>query len=141
MSSIIYALYLIPIAIIAINIWVIVYTFKLRKNKCECAIDNRLTFIQFALIFNMTIGLFVAMSYGVTNHILRAISIIIGIIYVIISILYIRDMRKTNCACSEDTARDVWEVLVYISAVLYVLMAVTTVVSLGMNRKQKSFIR
>jgi hypothetical protein len=111
--------YVLAVILIALQVWILAYTVDLREKNCACAIDWRLTFIQFAIIFNLLAG-FIAFYVPV----IAVLTVPIAIAFIIVGLMYIQDMKSSKCSCSENRARDMLEILLYVSAVMWVMSIV-----------------
>lgn len=108
--------YIFSAIVIIFRLWILKYTVDLRKNNCTCAIDHRLTFIQFAIFISIAF-MFIRPFY--TNSLLKLVAGVVGLSYVVVGIWYIRDMRETKCACSERLERTILEYVLYAYAAIY----------------------
>jgi hypothetical protein len=113
--------YVISAIVIIFRLWILKYTVDLRQNNCECAIDQRLLYIQFAIIVSIIL-MFIRPFYQ--NSLLKLIAGLISFSYVVVGIWYIRDMKATECVCSEHLARTVLEYVLYAYAAIYFIMFV-----------------
>lgn len=109
-GSVVYVLF------VLLKLWILKYTVDLKAKSCTCAVDWRLTFIQFAIVFSIIGGV---LSYYVP--ILSVLVLPVSIAFILVGIMYIYDMKKTKCECSQATERDALEIILYISAGIWVV--------------------
>ena len=114
MSKIMNIAMVISVAVILVNVYLLHYVTKL-ESTCDCSKDWKRTFIKNFLY--LTIALLLVNLFGVslgkfTKYILY-ISTVLAAINIIVIFLYIRQLKATKCACSEDNARTLMEVINY----------------------------
>lgn len=105
------------ISILGVALWsyIFVYILKLEKIGCECALDWRRTFIQYYIIVLVLVALSQIANIFTTLPIIVKICLLFGsIAFITITFLYVRDLKKKKCECSDETARDVLEIVNYI---------------------------
>ena len=107
------------VLLVLLKLWILKYTVDLKNKSCTCAIDWRLTFIQFAIVFSI-IGSFLAYYVPMLGMLVLPVSIA----FILVGIMYVYDMKKTKCECSEARERDVLEIILYISAGIWVVALV-----------------
>ena len=134
-SKLQFILHLLWLIFLVLDIWILVYTFKLRKIHCSCAINWKLTYIQ--VILSMSIlfllftignnvvkqsggGLLSSMPKGlkvgffVFTILFNIATIVnIGIVY-----SYIKQIEKDMCACAEDPAKEAMKYINYINIII-----------------------
>jgi hypothetical protein len=104
------------IVFLVLKLWILKYTLDLKSASCTCAMDWRLTFIQFAIVFSIIGGL---LTFYLP--VIGALVLPVSVAFIIVGIMYIRDMKATKCQCSEARERDVLEIILYISAGIWVV--------------------
>lgn len=131
--------------LVAINIWVLVYLFRLESIGCKCAMDWRRTYVIAYLIVSIVYSAFVwFLTYrfsksaligadsripAITLGVLSLVMLIAGILYIVFGMQYISRLREEKCECSDDVAREVWEVVLYIHIAFLVLGALMILLS------------
>lgn len=113
--------YIFSAIVIVFRLWILKYTVDLRDNNCECAIDHRLLYIQFAIVVSIIL-MFIRPFYQ--HSLLKFIAGVISFSYVVVGIWYIRDMKATKCVCSEHLARTLLEIVLYAYAAVYFILFV-----------------
>jgi hypothetical protein len=108
--------YVLAVVLIALQVWILAYTIDLREKNCACAIDWRLTFVQFAIVFNLFAGFFAFYIPAIA-----VVTVPVAVAFVIVGLMYIQDMKSSKCSCSENRARDALEILLYVSAFMWVI--------------------
>lgn len=136
--------FILALAMLIINVFVLVYIDKLEKIGCECAKDWRKTYAYVYLITSIVYGFLAGVTYtasqtNASSNVLKILSVVMfvgqiilfvaGILYIIFSIQYINKLRDIKCKCSKHLTRDVWEVVLYIQVVLIILAVILAVVS------------
>jgi hypothetical protein len=101
------------------KLWILKYTVDLKNKNCTCAVDWRLNFIQFAIVFSIIGSL---LTYYIPLLSILVLPLSIGLI--LVGIMYVYDMKKVKCECSEARERDVLEIILYISAGIWVVSLV-----------------
>lgn len=139
-------LFLLSLLLLALNIYILVYLFRLEGTGCECAMGFRRTYAIAYIIASFVYSVLMA---GVDMYLTAAgktpednpalvigvgtvsfAMLAAGIAYVILSVQYINRLRDEKCACSDALARDVWEVVLYIKIALYAVVALQFVIAL-----------
>ena len=124
---------------VAFSAWFIAYLTALEKKGCKCA----LTWHRKAMIALIMISLVVAFGTLFTeqNSTLRTVSGVvmapINIAYIVISLIYIMQLKKENCECSKDPARTTIEVFAWIAVAFACLALLLSVLSMFIERSKK----
>ena len=132
---------IVGLAVIALQIYILWYTFRLERIGCKCARDFRLTYAQVYIILSVAISVALSVMEVLTDEknveamsiaraALQGILFIAGVLYVIFVWQYISKLRRIKCACSTSLARDIWEVVNYIQAALLILTVLMIVVAM-----------
>lgn len=118
---------------ITINFMALQWILKLEQISCKCSENWKRDYIKYVLYgWFIYILLPIAMKlYGIfmgdkvsIPKIFDIITLIFGfffIVNVIISIMYISELKETNCSCSEDVRRETYYYYQIIYLSLYVL--------------------
>lgn len=133
---------IISLAFIALQIYILYYTFKLERIGCECARDFRRTYAQAYIIASLavyaTLGVLEALTNAENLHamaiakaVLNGVMFLSGIVYVVFVWQYISRLRRIKCACSTSLARDVWEVVNYIQAAIIIITVIILVIAMA----------
>jgi hypothetical protein len=114
------------LTIFYIAIWgyILLYIAKLEKLGCKCSKNWQREFIKYYIIFMLLIfiiRLFDSSSPYNLPPILMTIQFVLTIVFVGIVYHYIMNLKQKNCKCSNDTARDILEIINYIQIFLIVL--------------------
>jgi len=105
---------------------IIYYLNNLQTIGCECAMNSKRTFIFAYTIFSLLFGVPQLFTDKVTKFLTKYPAAIFGlsllmITNIIVTLLYIEDIKKANCKCSESVFRDMMYYLAIINACLYAL--------------------
>jgi hypothetical protein len=105
---------------------IIYYLNNLQTIGCECAMNSKRTFIFGYTIFSLLFGIPQLFSKDLTNYLAKYPAALVGILVlaisnIVITLLYIEDIKKANCKCSESVFRDMMYYLAIINACLYAL--------------------
>lgn len=140
--------FLLSLALIALNIYILVYLFRLESIGCDCAMDFRRAYAIAYLIVSMVYSVTVAIVMhvfsntsvgarldgrvpGIVLGVMSLVMLIAGILYVVFGVQYINRLRDEKCACSQALARDVWQVVLYIKIAFYILIALLVIITLS----------
>ena len=127
-----------------INIYAIVWIYKLETIDCKCSNSWMRLYIKYYLhviIPIMTITLLIniylyfnELTYrDITNDLFTFYRVIVGfvnffgLINIIISIIFINELKKINCECSEDIKREVY--FIY-NIILASIISITVLIAL-----------
>jgi len=124
--------------LVALNIYILVYLFRLESIGCKCAMDWRrayvIAYIIVSFIYSAAVW-FITFKFkdsallrdsripAVTLGALSLVVLVAGILYIVFGMQYIARLREQKCECSDDVAREVWEVVLYIHIAFLVLGA------------------
>jgi len=105
---------------------IIYYLNNLQTIGCECALNSKRTFIFAYTIFSLLFGIPQLFTDKVTKFLTKYPAAIFGlsilmISNIVVTLLYIEDIKKANCKCSESVFRDMMYYLAIINACLYAL--------------------
>ncbi len=94
----------------ALNMWILKWTFELRSKKCACAVNRKLTYIQFWLIASLAIFVInpiLVRMLPMTAHAVLGLGVMaMSIAYLAVGFIYVRDLQKAQeCKCSEGPER------------------------------------
>ena len=126
-------LFIFDIYSIASLIIYLLFIYKLRDPNCDCSDSWMKKFILICTyIFLTTNIIFAAIFLSRTNVRTAIISyyvlIVLNIIYTVIVILYITDLKKKNCECSHVWEREYVYITSLISAVLFCISILTVII-------------
>jgi hypothetical protein len=122
MNLVVVTLFILWLSYLAFAGWFLVYLFKLSEKKCECALTwHRKVLI--ALLFIMVMG-HILRNVSSMNLLMKNLQGLASTCFIIISLVYIFQLRKIKCGCSNDPARTTMEVLnwMYIGFTAFVLL-------------------
>lgn len=120
---------------LAFAIWFLIYLTDLEKKGCKCA----LTWHRQALVAFLIISIIVAFATLFTapkspvRVLMSMIMLPISISYIVISLVYIMQLKKENCECSKDPARTTIEVFAWIGVALAGLVLLLSLLALGVG--------
>ena len=104
---------------IALLIWILVWSFRV-KERCPCAVNGKLVFIQVYIIFSLA-SMFVPL--------LALFTAPMNLAFIVVSFIYLREMDKNACPCRNDMEKKaltgvVWlNVAQWIVAIVFILSA------------------
>lgn len=135
-------LYIFDIYSIASLIIYLLFIYKLRDPNCDCSNGWKKQFILICTyIFLATNIIFASIFLSKVNLKATVISyyvlIVLNVIYTIIVIIYITDLKKNNCECSHVWEREYVYITALISAVLFCISILTVIVVAIMHRNLK----
>jgi len=145
-----FAIFIGLIALI-INVYAIVWIYKLETIDCKCSNNWMRTYIKYYLhaiipIMSITLLINIYLYFNdltyrdITNDLFTAYRVIagfvnfFGLVNIIISIIFINELKKINCECSEDIKREVYFIYNIIMAsiisisILIALMSIPLIV-------------
>jgi amino acid transporter len=134
------------INILFIVLWsfVIKYITELESN-CNCSKNWKRDFIKYSLIifiiilFIQILLRFIKKKIKINNIILLLI-FIFNFIFTIIVAVYINELKKNECKCSESNIRTVLEIINYIRMSLMIIVALAIFyLYYGMYKKLKNY--
>ena len=125
---------------------IIYYLNNLQTIGCECAMNSKRNFIFGYTIFNILFGVTNLFTDKVTKFLTKYPAAIFGlsvlmITNIIVTLLYIEDIKKANCKCSESVFRDMMYYLAIINACLYALGGLMALYALYMFSKFMSSLK
>ena len=112
---------------------ILYYLNKLETIGCKCAMNYKRTYIMHYTIFNLGFGAASLVSGGrLIDYIEKssfAIPIILvlavaGITNIVFTLMYVEELKKDNCECSESVFRTMMYILSIIGAVVWGLVIV-----------------
>ena len=111
--------YIFNAIIVALYIAFLVYLFKLEKVGCNCALNWKrnymITFMIFALSTNLISIIIPSLGH---NVVFVFISAVLSLMFLIVTIQYIRKLKNDKCDCSKNLTR---EIMFYYSWIMLVL--------------------
>lgn len=127
-----------PLIGITLSSIIVYYLKNLETIGCECAMNEKRTYIFVYSSVVIAFNAFVLLYGGVDNLVkfynkfpltwaFPIIIAIAGIVNIVYTLQYIEDMKKLNCKCSKSPYRDMMYVLAIINAVSLGLTLVTGV--------------
>ena len=103
-------LYISAIIVIIIYIIILTFIFQLNSQLCQCASNWKKEFIRYYCFY--AILKTVIIVYGFSSlyqnkifNIYKYVDIILFISFVVITLTYIKDLRKNKCLCSQSWKR------------------------------------
>ena len=107
------------LALIALDVYILLYIIKLETIGCDCAMDWRRMYIMFFIAFHVLLMMsmiFLGTSYS--SPFLGIVSFVASVLFIVFSLQYVHRLKKEKCECSLSRARDVLEIVAIIDAVL-----------------------
>ena len=107
------------------------YIFRLESTGCACAKDWRRTYIQFYLIVTVVVAVIQLgvlsfdglQAWSKFSAAISGVMLVFGIIFVVTTLQYVHELKKIKCACSQNVARDVLQIVAIIQAAAYSITA------------------
>lgn len=109
---------IIDIIIIIINVFALMWIHHLEAVSCTCSENWKRDYIKYflyaffvMLILRILVFLFTGQSILRQNMLLTSIMFLyyaFSIVNIFVSIIYISELKNTNCTCSEDVRREVY---------------------------------
>ena len=111
----------------------LLFIYKLRDPNCDCSNSWKKEFILICTyIFLVTNIIFASIFLSRTKIRTAIISyyvlILLNIVYTVIIIMYITDLKKKNCECSHVWEREYVYITALISAVLFCISILTVII-------------
>ena len=132
-----------------VGISTILWIDRLEKEKCVCSEDLRRSQIKnwwtFMIIF-VVISFIISLIIKEDNQAVQFLTLgvtLVGFVFVVISLIYIVNLRKKKCECSDSIGRDIlfaYDILILLLVGLLVLTFILGVLSalvLGTDKKIK----
>jgi len=119
--------------LIAITLWVYIlgYIYKLESIGCECSEQGWMrNFVKYSIgviITLIVLRIFDLWTFDNLAPAVVTLEFIFMTVFVMVSYHYIHFLKKKKCLCSEDKARDIFEVVNYIQLFLLLLAYVVSV--------------
>lgn len=119
---------------------IIYYLNNLQTIGCECAMNNKRTFIFGYAIFSLLFGVPQLFTKDLTNYLAKYPVAALGVLVlaisnIVVTLLYIEEIKKANCKCSESVFRDMMYYLAIINACIFGLMILIGIYGLYMLHK------
>jgi len=132
-----------------VGISTILWIDRLEKEKCVCSEDlrrsqikNWWTFMIIFVVISFIISLIIKEDNQAVQFLTLGVSLV-GFVFVVISLIYIVNLRKKKCECSDSIGRDIlfaYDILILLLVGLLVLTFILGVLSalvLGTDKKIK----
>ena len=119
---------------IGLYTWFLVYLFKLSDKKCTCALTWHRKALIALIIIMIVCNIFMKFSSS-GGGLVQLMAGIAFLLYLIISLVYIFNLKKIKCDCSKDSARTTMEVLNWLAISFTVLGLLVSVPFLLFVRK------
>ena len=119
------------------NIAILLWLYKLKQIKCDCADNWKRTYMQYYIIYSMVFTGIIVIGGVFDNYkkalsILLSISSIAGLLYIIFGLQYLTALRKNNCICAKDIRQNILFYLLWIDVGMLILSALLILASFGM---------
>ncbi len=123
------AVILAGLVMFALNLWILRWTFQLRDKKCACAINAKLSYIQFAMLASLAFFVFEPLLSAVLpmkgTLAIASVMLLISLAYLVVAFIYLRELQKAeDCKCSEGPERTAFYWVNWINIVSTVLLLV-----------------
>jgi Mn2+/Fe2+ NRAMP family transporter len=121
-----------------VGISTILWIDRLEKEKCVCSEDlrrsqikNWWTFMIIFVVISFIISLIIKEDNQAVQFLTLGVSLV-GFVFVVISLIYIVNLRKKKCECSDSIGRDIlfaYDILILLLVGLLVLTFILGVLS------------
>lgn len=113
------------ISIILFSVFLL-YIADLEKNNCVCSEDWKREHIKYhsILIIGINSLLFFLPNMKTYYKLIHPIMGLLGIAFIITTLLWIGDLKEEKCKCSENWKRSFMEIYTYIIVIVYALLFV-----------------
>jgi len=98
------------IIVIIIYIIILTYIFQLNSQLCQCASNWKKEFIRYYCFYAILKTIIIVYGFSSLHqnkifNIYKYVDIILFISFVVITLIYINDLRKNKCLCSQSWKR------------------------------------
>lgn len=133
--------FLLTLLSMVIPVLIIYYLKNLETIGCKCAMNYKRTYIMYFTIFNLVFGLsnllsggrvndyIVKSPYGVPIVSVLAAAVITNIVF---TLMYIEELKKDNCECSESVFRTMMYIVSIIAAAVWGLILLSAIMLGGL---------
>lgn len=123
----------------AMFIWFLVYLLKLEKTGCKCALTWRRQFIIVYIIVVLTYNVFLIGYPKLGQHVVVMLTMTIMLLmFIVFTLQYITELKRTKCECSEDSARTVLQYYAILTAIVMGI-ALLTLIAIFASIKRSSY--
>lgn len=124
--------------IIALYIVFLVYLVKLEKIGCKCALNWRRNYMITFMIFSLATNVISVIAPSLRlNKVYVIISAILSLMFLIVTIQYVKKLKNDKCECSKDSTREILFYYSWIMLVLFWLSVGIILYTLYMLRNKK----
>ena len=125
------------LVVVLVQCYIVRYLHRLEQTGCQCAMDWRRTyamwFVVVAIIINVanfcimagtgwTESLWTLGGTGVGTA-LSMLFFLGGVVFTVATLQYVSRLKREKCKCSESSARVVIEIVAWMNAFLYIILA------------------
>lgn len=110
---------------VLLNAFLLYYIVDLdHRMGCQCAKNWRRDFLYYyflimiIIVFVQFVSLFTP-ARTILAFIITPITIILNLMFIIIALQYINNLKAIKCKCSEDFARNIMQIIAIIGAIAY----------------------
>jgi len=116
---------------------IVYYLNNLQKIGCECAINSKRNFIFGYTIFNILFAVPQLFTDKIIKFLVKYPIAIFALFAsalsnIVITLLYIEEIKKANCKCSESVFREMMYYLAIINACLYAIFFLMIIYGVSM---------
>lgn len=116
-----------PLISVVLSSLIIYYVTNLEKIGCECSMGYKRTYIlaynAVAILYGVSMAIFGIDKFSLillkqpVLFLIPGLLAVAGILNVVFTLMFVEEMKKKNCKCSESVYRDMMYVLAIIQAV------------------------
>ena len=112
------------------------YLREMRLSKCQCAENWKRDFLTFATgyIFLYQLALLAQPLLGAQYPFLSLLDSLVSVAFLVTAVIYIQDLKKSKCNCSEKWERTTMEVYVYFTVAVVAMTVVMSLIGLFNSR-------
>ena len=126
---------------LAWSLFVLYVVTRLERIGCKCALDWKLDFIRnFTMFIVFWISLCILAGLvspaALLHPAFQAVGFVVSIlslVVLVIALTYISQLRAVHCTCAESTARNVWEIVLWLRVAMIVTAFVMTIIMVAMG--------
>lgn len=125
--------FLFALIFIAIDVWLLLYLYNLKRMGCECAMDWRRTFMMVYIAAGVALGVLQMFDLNIqASATLSVMFVLLSLFNIYVVLSYIQHLDEIKCKCSESMERLVLRVIALFNLVVYAL--ITLIILYGIFR-------
>ena len=137
---------IISLTMLVLQILNVNYLYSLEEAGCECAMDFKRKYIMIYtgifVVYSLLSNLVAPAFFRSFAYITLPVILVAGIVNVVYTLQYVRQLQADNCKCSESVYREILYAVGIINAVSYGILGLLTLLALeafvGLGSKKRS---